>query len=325
MSFYISRTPHRISLFGGGTDHKPFFEKHQSFVINMAINQYSYITARKLPAFHDYKTKVVYSEVEHVKENDEIKHRIINKVLETLQIYQGLEIIHSSDIPSGGTGSSAAFTVGLLNVLQALDRRFTSPKGLAESAVLLEREILKEATGYQDAYACSFGGFNLIKFYQDNVNLGPIIVSNEFVRELENSCLLVYVGKRQNERLANTCFNEISYQTEEKLKNVLEIAEKGLIAIRKQDLLTVAKLIDESWQIKKQLSPSVSNQKIDEIYSKIKFAGGFGKLIGAGGGGFILAVFPQEIRAKIVSALSGLTVVPFKISYSGSEIIYAQQ
>jgi D-glycero-alpha-D-manno-heptose-7-phosphate kinase len=322
MTFIISRTPHRVSLFGGSTDHKAFFDNTPSFVVGFAINQYSYMTARKLPAFHDYKSKIVYSKCEHVNNNRDIEHRIVNKVLETLQINYGVEITHSADIPSGGTGASAAFTVGLLNTLQALERQYSLPKSLAEAAVLLETKCLNEVTGYQDAYFAAYGGFKVIKFSRNDISVQPLITSEDFLNELQESCLLIHTGTKRNTDVAKQCFGHKVDET--RLKEILELAELGLEAIRREDIVGMGRLIDNAWQIKKSLSPSVSNPKIDDIYNKIKSIGGYGRLIGAGGAGFILAIFPYKLRAKFLTELKDLTIVPFKICFEGSKIIYAE-
>ena len=325
MAFYISRTPHRLSFFGGGTDLPAYYNKYPSFVIACSINQYSYLMCRKLEKFNDYKSRIIYSKVECVNSNEEIEHNIVRSVLSTLQVNYGVEIIHSADIPSGGTGASATFTVGLLNCLQSMESRFTSPKGLAESAILVETGLLKESTGIQDAYISAFGGLNMIKMSRDSINVYPIICNPSFVNELEQSCLLIHTGvSRPKINISAECFGNIAIN-EERLHNTAKLAEEGLAAFRSENIMEISKLIGEAWEIKRQLSPNVSNPKIDEICNKIKFMGGNGRLIGAGGGGFVLAMFPKELRSKFLQEFKDLVVVPFKISYGGSAIIYSGQ
>lgn len=323
MSYYISRTPHRVSFFGGGTDISSYYNQYPSFVIAAGINQYSYISCRPLANFNNYKSRIIYSQVEEINDNYDIQHNIIRNVLQTLQINYGIEIIHSADIPSGGTGSSASFTVGLFNVLQAMEGRFTSAKGLAESAILVENGLLKELTGIQDAYTAAYGGLNIISAHKDNIEVLPLICSSNFINELENSCLLIDTGvKRKQKNVSTECFKNIDINVD-KLHNVMEIANLGLKAFRNEDIIQIGKLINEAWEIKRKLSPVVSNQTIDELCSYIKFLGGYPRLIGSGGGGFILTVFPKELKNKFIDTFKNNIKIPLKISYQGSSIIYA--
>jgi len=321
----ITKTPNRISFFGGGTDYPEFYNDNPSFVVSSAIDKFSYLMIRKLPKFFDYKSRFVYSETEEVKSHEEIKHRIINKVLEVLKINHGLEIIHTSTLPgNSGVGSSSSFTVGLFNAISSIEGVQTTSKGLAEAAILLERDVLKDVIGIQDAYAAAYGGFNKISFSRHGIHVNPIICSNSFITELEESCILLYTGmKRVSSNVATDCF-VLRNPVEERLAT-RQIAEEGLQAIRNESISQIGKLIDKSWEVKRSLSKTVSNPLIDDIYKRAKYIGCHGKVIGAGGGGCMLLIFDRTLKNKVKNEFKEFVTIDFKLQFEGSKVMYVER
>lgn len=321
----ITKTPNRISFFGGGTDYPNFYEQYPSFVISSAIDKFSYFMIRKLPKFFDYKSRFVYSETEEVSSHEEIRHKIINKVLEVLKINYGLEIIHTSTLPgNSGVGSSSSFTVGLFNALCGIEGTQCSAKGLAEAAILLERDVLKDTIGIQDSYAAAYGGFNKISFGPHGINVNPIICSNAFITELEQSCLLLYTGvKRVSSNVATECF--VTKNPVEERLATRQIAEEGLQAIRNESISQIGKLIDKSWEIKRSLSNTVSSPLIDEIYKRAKYIGCSGKVIGAGGGGCMLLIFDRTLKNKVRNEFKEFVTIDFKLQFEGSKVMYVER
>jgi D-glycero-alpha-D-manno-heptose-7-phosphate kinase len=321
----ITKTPNRISFFGGGTDYPEFYTKYPSFVISTAIDKFSYFMIRKMPNFFDYKTRVVYSHVEEVKDNEEIQHKIVNKVLEVLQIKDGLEIIHTSSLPgNSGVGSSSTFTSGLFHGLSSIQGQIVSPRGLAEATILLERDILKETVGIQDAYAAAYGGFNKIAYSQHGITVSPIICSTGFIQELEDSCLLIYTKiKRKSSEIANDCFKQ--HNPEEQRLITRQIAEEGYQAIRAEDIHQIGRLVDKSWEVKRSLSSLVSNPIIDDIYKRAKSLGCYGKVIGAGGGGCMLLIFDKSLKYKVRQEFKEFVAIDFKMCFEGSKVMYVER
>lgn len=321
----ITKTPNRISFFGGGTDYPEFYNKHPSFVISTAIDKFSYFMIREMPQFFDYKTRLVYSQIEEVNDHAEIQHKIINKVLEVLQIKNGLEIIHTSSLPgNSGVGSSSTFTSGLFHGLSSLQGQIVSPRGLAEATILLERDVLNDTVGIQDAYAAAYGGFNKIGFGPNGVTVTPIICNPKFIEELQDSCLLIYTKiKRKSSDIANDCF--IRQNPEEQRLVTRQIAEEGFQAIRAEDIHQIGRLMDKSWEVKRSLSSSVSNPIIDDIYNRAKYLGCYGKVIGAGGGGCMLLIFDRKLKNKVKNEFKEFVTIDFKMSFEGSKVMYVER
>lgn len=321
----ITKTPNRISFFGGGTDYAQFYNEHPSFVISSAIDKFSYFMVRKLPKFFDYKSRFVYSETEEVVSHTEIKHKIINKVLEVLNIHYGLEIIHTSTLPgNSGVGSSSSFTVGLFNALCSIEGNQCTPKGLAEASILLERNVIGDTIGVQDSFAAAYGNLNKISFGPNGVVVNPMICSHTFIGELEQSCLLIYTGmKRVSSNIATECF--INRNPLEERLAIRQIAEEGLQAFKAEDIHQIGKLIDKSWEVKKSLSNTVSNPTIDEIYKRAKYIGCYGKVIGAGGGGCMLLIFDRTLKNKVKNEFKEFVTIDFKLQFEGSKVMYVER
>ncbi len=322
----ISRTPFRISFFGGGTDYPGWVKEHGGAVLATTINKYSYLTVRYLPPFFWHKYRIVYSKNEMCNTIDEIEHPAVREIIRFLKIRNGLEIHHDGDLPArSGLGSSSALTVGLLNALHALLGDMISKQQLAKESIHLEQEILKETVGYQDQTLAAYGGFNHITFQKNgNIIVKPITLSTKRINELESHLMLFYTGiPRIASNVAKSYVNKIEKQKEQLSMMQDSVDEALSILTSKKDIKSFGELLNEFWKLKRSLSPQVSNSEIDEIYQKARRAGALGgKLIGAGGGGFLLLFVPPENQKKVRASLKKLIHVPFKFEREGSQIIF---
>ncbi len=325
----ITRTPFRISFFGGGTDYPVWFENNGGAVISASINKYCYITCRYLPPFFEHKHRIIWTKVESVKHTEEIQHPAVNAALKLFNIQEGLEIHHDGDLPARtGLGSSSSFAVGIIHALHALKGKIISKKQLALEAIHLEQEILKENVGCQDQVIAAFGGFNKIEFGgPQRVSVSPISLASERLNLFQNHLMLFFTGfSRTASEIAAEQIKNTPNKTAEltALKGMVEEAIKILDGNGSLD--DFGKLLDESWKIKKTLSSQISNYHIDEIYTTAKEAGALGgKLLGAGGGGFILFFVKPEFQSKVREKLKNLLYVPIKFESSGSQLIYYGQ
>ncbi|MCX7917799.1 MAG: kinase [bacterium] len=323
----ITRTPFRISFFGGGTDYPCWYRYNKGAVLTTTIDKYCYISCRHLPPFFEHKHRIVYSIIEMVKEIEEIKHPAVRGVLKYLNIDFGVEIHHDGDLPARtGLGSSSSFTVGLLNALYGLLGKIKSKEELAKEAIYIEQEVLKENVGCQDQIEVAYGGLNKITFLpDDSFVVEPVILPPGKKEEFEKYLLLYFTGiSRYASEIASEQIKNIEKKKYE-LKILHEMVEEGIkILVRNDDLKEFGKLLDEAWQFKRSLSEKISNPTIDELYEKAKKIGVIGgKLLGAGGGGFMLFFAPPELHQKIKEEIKGL-FVPFKFENQGSQIIFYQ-
>jgi D-glycero-alpha-D-manno-heptose-7-phosphate kinase len=323
----IVRTPTRISLFGGGTDYPDWYSKHGGAVISTTINKYSYITVRELPPFFDYRHRIRYYQQEETQTLDEIRHPAVREVAKHLQFEGGLEMVHNADLPArSGLGSSSTFTVGMLHALYALKGYMPTKRELAVNAIEVEQNKIGESVGSQDQIAAAFGGLNHIEFNQDGgFWVNPMTLGAERVSLLQDNLMLCFTGfARSAAEIAKTQI--ANFGTNEKLLTKMsDICSKGLAILNNVEsgLDEVGALLDEQWMIKRQLSDSVSNEAIDEIYSRGISAGATGgKLLGAGGGGFMLFYAPQERHENIKASLGEKMFVPFRFESTGSSIVY---
>lgn len=322
----ISRTPFRISFFGGGTDYPSWYRNHGGSVLATTINKYCYLTVRYLPPFFDHKYRIAYSKIESCKKISEIIHPAVREILRFLKIDRGLEIHHDGDLPArSGLGSSSAFTVGLLNALYALKGHMPNKHQLAKESIHLEQDILKETVGSQDQVLAAYGGFNHITFHPNGeITLKPITLSSKRIKALENNLMLFYTGiPRTASKVAKSYIKKIDDQKKQ-LGIMQESVETALAILTSgKDIREFGELLNEFWQIKKTLSSQVSNSFIDEIYKKSQSVGAIGgKLIGAGGGGFLLLFVPPHNQRKVRESLKKLIYVPFKFESMGSQIIF---
>ena len=322
----MSRTPFRISFFGGGTDYPAWYRQHGGAVLAATIDKYCYISVRYLPPFFEHRLRVVYSKIENSQTVDEITHPAVRGVLRYLNIDRGIEIHHDGDLPArSGMGSSSAFTVGLLNAMYALKGCMPGKRQLAMESIRIEQEILSETVGSQDQVQAAYGGLNHITFHADDeFAVRPVTISRERIHELNSHLMLFYTGiKRTAADVAQTYVNDIAHKKHH-LRITKDLAKEGLAVLSAgQDLTAFGELMHEAWQVKRSLSDRVSNSEVDHIYQRAIDAGAIGgKLTGAGGGGFMLLFAPPDRHSAVREALSNLINVPFKFEFSGSQIIF---
>ena len=322
----ISRTPHRISFFGGGTDYPDYYLKHGGKVLGTAIDKYCYISLRKLPPYFEYKHRVVYSKMENVNTADEIIHPAVRETLKYLNVDFGVSVHHDGDIPArSGMGSSSAFTVGILNSLHALNGKMISREELTSEAIYVEQKLIKESVGSQDQTFAAHGGFNMIEFLQNGeIFVEPIIITPERLKAFEESLMLFFTGlSRTASEIASDKIKNIP-NNKHNLSQMKELVEEAykIIISPNRDLSGFGELMNETWELKKNLSGKVSNQEIEEIYAVAMKNGAIGgKLCGAGGGGFMLFYVEPHNQQKVREVLNGYLHVPFKFDFDGSKII----
>ncbi len=322
----ISRTPYRVSLFGGGTDYEPWYSKHGGAVLSTTINHHAYITARWLPPFHAEKSRIVWSKIEAIQNNADIEHPSVRETLRYLGIEQGIEIHHSGDLPArSGLGSSSTFTVGLLNALAALQGKKFNKAGLALEAVHLERDIMKENVGIQDQIAAAYGGFNKTEIFADGSFLVNGMTGSR-LKELQDHLLLFFTGvsRTASNIAAEQTRNTASGDNDMQLKLMREMVDSGVeILTGTDDICEFGKLLNDSWKIKQTLASNISTGLIDIMYNRAISAEAIGgKVLGAGGGGFMLFFAKPENHDKIRASLSDYLHIPFQFENEGSKIIY---
>jgi D-glycero-alpha-D-manno-heptose-7-phosphate kinase len=322
----ISRTPFRISFFGGGTDYPAWYRKHGGAVLATTIDKYCYITCRYLPPFFEHKYCVIYSKMEYCQTIDEIVHPAVREVVRFVQCDRGLEIHHDGDLPArSGMGSSSAFTVGLLHALYALMGRMVTKNRLAVESIHIEQEILKETVGSQDQALAAYGGFNHISFLPNGeISVRPVTVAPERVKEINSHLMLFYSGiKRTASSIAESYVSSIE-DGKRQLRIMKELVDESITVLNSgQDISGFGELLHEAWRFKRSLSSKVSNSQVDELYNQAMSAGAIGgKLTGAGGGGFLLLFVPPSKQKAVRDRLNKLIHVPFKFEFSGSQIIF---
>lgn len=322
----ISRTPFRISFFGGGTDYPAWYRKYGGSVLVTTINKYCYLSCRYYPPFFEHKFRIVYIKSEDCKMVEEISHPAVREILRYLKWDRGLEIHHVGDLPArGGMGSSSSFTVGLLHALHGLQGRMLSKKQLAEESIHVEQEILRETVGSQDQVSATYGGLNHVIFHTNGeVTVKPVTLSQERIHQLESNLMLFYTGiKRTASHVAQSYVNNIE-EKKQLMQIMTEMVNEGLAILNsKRDITEFGKLLHEGWQVKRNFSDRVSNSSVDEIYTQAISAGAIGgKITGAGGGGFMVLFVPPALKEKVRERLKNLVHVPFRFEGSGSQIIF---
>ncbi len=322
----ISRTPFRISFFGGGTDYPVWYRENSGAVLGTTIDKYCYITCRYLPPFFEHKHRIVYSQAELVQDIDEIRHPSARETLRFIGITEGMEIHHDGDLPARtGLGSSSAFTVGFLHALYALKGITPSKMQLAKEAIHIEQNMIKENVGSQDQVLAAFGSLNRVDFNgEHHIEVQPLAIKPQRLESLQNHLMLFFTGFS---RTASDIAEEQIKQTpnkQQELSKMHSMVDEAINILKgDNDLLDFGKLIHESWQLKRSLTDRISTPYIDYVYDTAIRAGATGgKLLGAGGAGFILFFARPELQPKIREALSGLLHVPFRFENSGSQIIF---
>ncbi len=328
----ISRTPFRISFFGGGTDYPEWYRENKGSVISTTIDKYCYINLRSLPPFFNYNYRLRYFKKEEVKKISEIKHPSIRECLKFMDFKnnQRLEIVHSADLPAlSGLGSSSTFTVSLLHALHTLRNENITKKQLAMEAIHVERNLIREKVGSQDQTAASFGGLNHIVFENNgNLKVNNIFFSKEDIVKLEENSILLFTGlQRKANLIAKDKVKNIKrHKNINSLDEISKLTNQALEEIffkKKIDFKKFGDALKDQWELKKKLSEKVSNYQIDQIFSEAYSKGAYGgKILGAGGGGFILFLVPKNKQQRFLKSFHKFLQVPFRIDNTGSQIIY---
>ena len=321
----ITQTPFRMSFFGGGTDFSGFYNEHGGAVLSTTFDKYAYVTVRHLPPFFEYKTHLTYSKEEKVCGNAEIVHPAIRNAMEWLDMHD-LRLTYEADLPARtGLGTSSSFAVGMLSAFYALKGKYADKRKLADDAIYLERTLCAEAGGVQDQIAASFGGLNRINFSADGYTVHPVIISPERKKELNEHLMLFFTGFS---RFSSDIQKDTEKSMKDKTQQLIEMyhlvdeAEK-ILTDKNTSLDEFGKLLDYTWKLKRGISSGISTGSIDEQYEKAMKAGALGgKLLGAGGGGFLLFYVPKEKQEAVKKTLEGQMYVPFKFENEGTKIIH---
>jgi D-glycero-alpha-D-manno-heptose-7-phosphate kinase len=322
----ITSTPLRISFFGGGTDYPVWYRQYGGSVLSTTIDKSCFITCRWLPPFFEYHSRISYTKVENVSENNIIQHPSVRACLQFLGINEGIEIHHIADLPArSGLGTSSAFTVGLLQGLYALKNQMRDKHALALEAIHVEQELLKEAVGAQDQVSAAYGGFNRINFEPDgSIEVRRTLTSPNRLAELEQNLALYFTGfSRFASEIAQEQLKMTPHKKQE-LDTMLQLVDEAeaIVGSPNRSLDEFGRLMHESWKIKRTLTQKISNASIDEIYEAGLSAGALGgKLLGAGGGGFMLFFVPPERRQSLRMRLKQLLCIPFGFSNRGSHVV----
>jgi D-glycero-alpha-D-manno-heptose-7-phosphate kinase len=322
----ITRTPLRISFFGGGTDYPVWYREHGGAVLSTTIDKSCYITCRHLPPFFEYHSRISYSRVENVAQNSAIEHPSVRGCLQFLGIEEGIELHHVADLPARtGLGTSSAFTVGFLLGLYALREQMRNKHALALDALHVEQDVVKEAVGSQDQISAAYGGFNRINFQTDGgFEVKQVIAPAARLAALQQHCALFFTGfSRTASEIAKEQI-KVTPQRKHELQAMGQMVDEAeaIVTSPTRPLEEFGHLLHESWQIKRTLTQNITNNSLDEIYRAGRSAGALGgKLLGAGGGGFMLFFVPPERRQELRARLKNLLCVPFSFSNRGSQVI----
>lgn len=321
----ITKTPFRMSFFGGGTDMENFFKENGGAVISTTFDKYCYVNVRHLPRFFDYSTELSYSKTERITDVEEIQHPAIRNAMKMLDMHE-LRLTYEADLPArSGLGTSSSFAVGMLNAFYALKGKYADKKKLADEAIYLERALCDESGGWQDQIAASFGGFNRINFNADGYEVLPIIISPERKKRLNSNLMMFFTGftrfSSDIQKANNVSTEEKKVQLQEMLLLVDEAEE--VLTNKEKDLDDFGRLLDHTWKLKKQTGSSISTGGIDEYYQKGMDAGALGgKLLGAGGGGFLVFYVQPEYQEAVRAAMHELLYIPFQFEDGGTRVIY---
>lgn len=322
----ITKTPFRMSFFGGGTDIEDFFREFGGAVLSTTFDKYCYVNVRHLPRFFDYSTEISYSKTERVTNINDIQHPAVREAMKMLDMHE-IRLTYEADLPArSGLGTSSSFAVGMLNAFYALKGKYVDKKRLADEAIYLERILCAEAGGWQDQIAAAFGGLNRIEFTADGYEVRPIIIAPERKRQLNDNLLMFFTGfTRFSSDLQK--INNISGNADKrtKLKQIYALVNEAeqILVDKKSDLDDFGRLLDISWKLKKGTGSSISTGSIDELYTKGINAGALGgKLLGAGGGGFLLFYVQPQKQEAVKNAMKDLMYIPFRFEDGGTRVIY---
>lgn len=321
----ITKTPFRMSFFGGGTDRESFFRENGGAVLSTTFDKYSYVTVRHLPRFFDYSTHLTYSKMEYVNSYDEIQHPVIRNAMRMLDMHE-IRLTYDSDLPArSGLGTSSSFAVGILNAFYALKGKYIDKKTLADEAIYLERVLCNESGGWQDQIAASFGGFNRINFNKDGFEVLPIIISPERKKQLNDNLLMFFTGFTRFSSDVHKS-NSLNYKDNaSRFKEMLFLVDEAekVLTDKTIDLNEFGRLLDHTWRLKRQTGKEVSTNSIDDLYTKGITAGALGgKLLGAGGGGFLIFYVEPEKQLAVRKAMDELLYIPIQFESGGSRVIH---
>ena len=319
----ITKTPYRISFFGGGSDYPSWYKNRPGKVISTTINKHLYISCRYLPNFFNHKYRIAWSKIEETKNIDQIQHNAVREILKNLKNKRGLEIHYDGDLPArSGMGSSSCFVVGLLKAIYELKNKKVDKKFLAKKSIYLEQEVMKEAVGSQDQVAASYGGFNKIIFSKNNFSVKNFSKKN--FNNLNDNLILIYTGiKRTAHFVAKTFVNKLPKEKKQDVEKIISFVDSAEKILNSNNLDDFGELLNESWHYKKKLSNRITNSKINELYElSLNYGATGGKLLGAGGGGFMLLYVKKNMRKKLLNKLKNIVEIPFKFSNTGCETIF---
>ncbi len=322
----ITKTPFRMSFFGGGTDMEDYFKENGGAVLSTTFDKYCYVNVRHLPRFFDYSTEISYSKTERVTNIEDIQHPAVRNAMKMLDMHE-IRLTYEADLPArSGLGTSSSFAVGMLNAFYALKGKYADKKKLADEAIYLERVLCEEAGGWQDQIAASFGGFNRINFNADGYEVLPVIISPERKRQLNDNLLMFFTGFTRfssDVQKANS-----SGSTKDKnamLKEMYALVDEAekILNEKTADLDDFGRLLDHTWKLKRQTGSAVSTDSIDGLYARGMEAGALGgKLLGAGGGGFLVFYVQPEYQENVRKAMSNLMYIPFEFENGGTRVIH---
>ena len=321
----ITKTPFRMSFFGGGTDMESFFMENGGAVLSTTFDKYCYVNVRHLPRFFDYSTELSYAKIERVTDVNDIQHPAIREAMKMLDMHE-IRLTYEADLPArSGLGTSSSFAVGMFNAFYALKGKYADKKKLADAAIYLERELCKEAGGWQDQIAASYGGFNRINFNSDGYEVLPLIINPERKRQLNNNLMMFFTGFTRfssDVQKANASNKADKVNQLKEMLALVDEAEKVLVD-KQSDLDEFGRLLDHTWRIKRKTGNTVSTNSIDELYDKGLKAGALGgKLLGAGGGGFLVFYVEPDKQEKVKKAMEDLLYIPFEFEDGGTRVIH---
>lgn len=321
----ITKTPFRMSFFGGGTDMESFFMENGGAVLSTTFDKYCYVNVRHLPRFFDYSTELSYAKIERVTDVNDIQHPAIREAMKMLDMHE-IRLTYEADLPArSGLGTSSSFAVGMINAFYALKGKYADKKKLADVAIYLERELCKEAGGWQDQIAASYGGFNRINFNSDGYEVLPLIINPERKRQLNNNLMMFFTGFTRfssDVQKANASNKADKVNQLKEMLALVDEAEKVLVD-KQSDLDEFGRLLDHTWRIKRKTGNTVSTNSIDELYDKGLKAGALGgKLLGAGGGGFLVFYVEPDKQEKVKKAMEDLLYIPFEFEDGGTRVIH---
>lgn len=321
----ITKTPFRMSFFGGGTDMESFFMENGGAVLSTTFDKYCYVNVRHLPRFFDYSTELSYAKIERVTDVNDIQHPAIREAMKMLDMHE-IRLTYEADLPArSGLGTSSSFAVGMINAFYALKGKYADKKKLADAAIYLERELCKEAGGWQDQIAASYGGFNRINFNSDGYEVLPLIINPERKRQINNNLMMFFTGFTRfssDVQKANASNKADKVNQLKEMLALVDEAEKVLVD-KQSDLDEFGRLLDHTWRIKRKTGNTVSTNSIDELYDKGLKAGALGgKLLGAGGGGFLVFYVEPDKQEKVKKAMEDLLYIPFEFEDGGTRVIH---